>query len=313
MYPVVNLYVLKVYNVNGVGVLGISTCAKLSWDKFKCLSNCSSCIRFYCSICHPKVDAALQFFYSTAKSMKLLSTKLQSLEDNVTKTTQSISSEVAKINDALKFKSSVSLETQVMECSTQVRSNHQASTSEIEMSLSSVLLEEKEISKQCLNLIIHNLDESSDPDGQTKKKDYMDRATSLVKEYLNVPVKVTNGVPLVKKGERQRLLKISLSSDKEKAQVLCNCTKLRNSSHPEYIRKICITPDLTPKQQQRNKALRARLAEMNKNGNQYQIKNSQIVQGQSRSSPCTPPNETVYPCFLTNARSILNKFSNLIP
>ena len=25
----------------------------------------------------------------------------------------------------------------------------------------------------------------------------------------------------------------------------------------------------------------------------------------------TPPNETVFPCFLTNARSILNKFSEL--
>ena len=254
------------------------TCAMLSSDEFKCLSNCSSCIRFYCSICHPKVDAALQFFDSTAKSMMLLSTKLQSLEDNVTKTMQSISRKVAKINDVPKFKSSVSLETQVMECSTQARSNHQASTSEIETSLSSVLLEEKEISKRHLNLIIHNLDESSDPDGQTRKKHDMDHATSLVKDYLNVPVKVTNGVRLGKKGEKQRLLKISLSSNKEKAQVLCNCTKLHNSSHPEHIRKIYITPDLTPKQQQRNKALRARLAEMNKNGNQYQMKNSQIVQ-----------------------------------
>ena len=68
-----------------------------------------------------------------------------------------------------------------MECSTQTRSNHQASTSEIEMSLGSVLSEEKEISKRCLNLIIHNLDESSDPDGQKRKKHDIDRATSLVK------------------------------------------------------------------------------------------------------------------------------------
>ena len=106
----------------------------------------------------------------------------------------------------------------------------------------------------------------------------MDCATSSVKEYLNVPIKVTNGVRLGKKGEKQRLLKISLSSDKEKAQILRDCTKLCNSSHPEHIRKIYITPDLTPKQQQRNTALRARLAEMNKKGNQYQIKNGQIVQ-----------------------------------
>ena len=114
--------------------------------------------------------------------------------------------------------------------------------------LSSVVSREKEISKQCLNLIIHN---SSDPYGQTRKTHDMDRATSLVKEYLNVPVKVIDGVLLGKKDEKQHLLKISLSSDEEKAQVLRNCTKLCNASHPKHIRKIYITPNLTPKQQQK--------------------------------------------------------------
>ena len=43
------------------------------------------------------MDAALQVFNNTAKSMMVLSTKLQSLEDNLTKTTQNIGSEMAKI------------------------------------------------------------------------------------------------------------------------------------------------------------------------------------------------------------------------
>ena len=69
-----------------------------------------------------------------------------------------------------------------------------------------------------------------------------------------------------------------------------------SGSHPDYsmghwvkwvnrcdplstlIRKVYITPDLTPREQQHNKALRACLAEMNKDGKKYLIKNGRIVQ-----------------------------------
>ena len=47
---------------------------------------------------------------------------------------------------------------------------------------------------------------------------------------------------------------------------------------PEDINNIYITPDLTPKEQEHNKALRSKLSEMNKDGNRYRIKNGQIVQ-----------------------------------
>ena len=71
---------------------------------------------------------------------------------------------------------------------------------------------------------------------------------------------------------------MSVESEREKAAILRNCTKLRAKDNPEDIQKVYITPDLTPREQQHNKALRARLAEMNKDGKKYLIKNGRIVQ-----------------------------------
>ena len=44
------------------------------------------------------------------------------------------------------------------------------------------------------------------------------------------------------------------------------------------VQKIYITPDLTLKEQQENKALRSQLYEMNKPNKLYKIKNGKIVQ-----------------------------------
>ena len=74
-----------------------------------------------------------------------------------------------------------------------------------------------------------------------------------------------------------RLLKITVETEKEKASILCNAFKLRNKELPEHLRKIFITPDVTPKEREEHKVLRAKLSEANKSGNNYKIKNGQIV------------------------------------
>ena len=55
-----------------------------------------------------------------------------------------------------------------------------------------------------------------------------------------------------------------------------NSTKLRNKNKLENIRKIYVTPDLTPREQQQNKVLKAELAEKNKDGNKYCIKMARL-------------------------------------
>ena len=71
---------------------------------------------------------------------------------------------------------------------------------------------------------------------------------------------------------------MTVVSEHEKALLLRNCTKLCDKINPEEVRRIYVTPDLTPKEQQQNKALRSQLAEMNKGGRKYWIKNGKIVQ-----------------------------------
>ena len=54
--------------------------------------------------------------------------------------------------------------------------------------------------------------------------------------------------------------------------------KLRGKNFPEYIKSIFVNADLTPLEQQKNKRLRKKLKEMNKEAKNYLIKNGSIVQ-----------------------------------
>ena len=54
--------------------------------------------------------------------------------------------------------------------------------------------------------------------------------------------------------------------------------KLHKQENPEAIKNIYTSPDMTPKEQEANKKLRFELKKLNKDGNQYQIKNGRIVQ-----------------------------------
>ena len=76
---------------------------------------------------------------------------------------------------------------------------------------------------------------------------------------------------------KRRLLKVSVSSLSVKKSILHNSVKLRNKSDPDWMKKVFITPDFTPKEQEANRELRKWLAEMNGSGKVYQIKNRLIV------------------------------------
>ena len=76
-------------------------------------------------------------------------------------------------------------------------------------------------------------------------------------------------------------MKITVSSEAEKATILRNVLKLRKQENPDDVKNIYILPDMTPKEQEINKKLRTELKKLNKDGNQYQIKNGRMVQWRS--------------------------------
>ena len=137
--------------------------------------------------------------------------------------------------------------------------------------------EEREKEKRKLNFIMHNLPECDDADPTNRKTQDISKISSIIDKHLGIPTTITQAKRIGKKREKPRLLKVTVSSSQQKAAVLRNCTKLRKSDVPEDVRRIYITPDLTPKEQALNKALRSELAEKNKDGKKYQIKNGKIV------------------------------------
>jgi len=159
---------------------------------------------------------------------------------------------------------------------------HISSPQDISGMITSALSKEKEKEKWQLNLIVHNLKESQDSDPHKRKESDIKVTKDLFQEYLRVQVNVTNASRIGKKSDninKPHLLKVTVNSTREKVQVLRNCTKLCNKDNlMKSNLSIYGTPDLTPKEQKDNKALRSQLAEVNKSEKLYKIKNRVIVQ-----------------------------------
>lgn len=147
----------------------------------------------------------------------------------------------------------------------------------ISSAVSSVINEEKEKSKRKLNLIIHNLAESSKESGDARRQDDISSTSNIFSKYVGHSAKIEKAFRLGKRKDKPRLLKITVSSEQEKSAILRNCTKLRNSDNPDDIKRIFVTPDLTPSEQAANQKLRKALKEKNKQGNFFRIRHGQIV------------------------------------
>ena len=147
-----------------------------------------------------------------------------------------------------------------------------------------VISEQQEKERRQLNIVVHNIEESLSDSPQVRKQDDIKKVTSIVDKYLAVKCSVTNAVRLGKRqqGAKPRLLKITLASTQEKNSILRNKIQLCKEDNPQEIKKIFITPDLTPVEQKKNKNLREELANLNKEGRKYMIKNGIIVQRGTR-------------------------------
>ena len=147
-------------------------------------------------------------------------------------------------------------------------------TSTLQMTtVKSLLSEEKEKERRKLNLIFHKILESTSEDPLERKAHDIEQINFVLEHYVKVDTQVISAVRLGKKdSEKTRLLKVDVPSEKIKKLVLRNSIKLRDESNPDHIKKIFITPYLTPKEQEENKLLREKLYELNKAGKFYHIK-----------------------------------------
>ena len=118
---------------------------------------------------------------------------------------------------------------------------HPPLSQDISKIITTVLSEEKEKEKRRLNLIIHNFKESQESDPQKRKEVDINESTKLFQNYLGAQVSIFNASRIGKKcdnTDKPCLLNATVSSSREKAQILRNYTKLCNKNNPEEIQNV---------------------------------------------------------------------------
>lgn len=176
--------------------------------------------------------------------------------------------------------------------------------------MSSFMNEEKEKEKRRLNLIVHNIAESSDTDSSKRKEHDASLVDSILKQYLGISTKIEKAIRLGKhpdnsSSDKPRLLKITVSSEHDKAKILRNCTKLSQRENHQEIQKLFITPDLTPHEQETNNKLRTELKELNKEGNLYRIKNGRIIRREHQKWHSRHPNLLLHLWIITQIMYVI--------
>ena len=92
--------------------------------------------------------------------------------------------------------------------------------------VTSFISKEKEKAKRHLNLIVHNIAESTSEDGTTRKKHDVESVSGILQQHLGISATISKAFRLGQRGEKPRLLKITVVSEVEKAKILRNSTKL---------------------------------------------------------------------------------------
>ena len=245
------------------------TCSSISEELLSVVGDIDS-LHWFCSTCDATVSEFIVNSSAVSNSgppTSVIDKKLEAIESKLCQ----------KIDEIEKSLKSYHTSLEEMECSDLPSERQSIATDSVASIAASLVGEEKEKERRQLNLVLHNIEESSSSDGSERKSEDIKKVTSIFEKYLEVSVSVTKAFRIGKRGTKPRLLKISVSSLDDKILVLRNKMKLRNSGNPEYVRKVFVTPDLTPTEQKKSKALRAQLVEMNKGGNNYRIKNGEIV------------------------------------
>jgi len=202
-----------------------------------------------------------------------LTAKVVDLAKDITSNSSQLATLKSQLDELHKGSSAMESEEDVLSDTTGSLTNESVATITV-----GVVDEQRERDKRKLNLILHNVPESAKQSGPERKADDISTINGLLHQHLDFNPTISNAIRLGKKSDRPRLLKVSVATIQEKSTILRNCYKLRNSKNPTYIQKIFSTPDLTPLEQKKDKVLRQKLAEMNKDGKVYKIKNGVIVQ-----------------------------------
>ena len=144
---------------------------------------------------------------------KALSEELSNLRSTIESLKQSIVKQQKQIAE-LQSKLSVEVEPSSPSISTDDPYIHskptQVPSADIPTMVTSLIAEEKVKDKWRLNLIVHQLIESTKTDAQKRKEYDIQEISRVIQNYLGVSASITNTVRLESRGAKPQLLKISV-------------------------------------------------------------------------------------------------------
>lgn len=143
--------------------------------------------------------------------------------------------------------------------------------------LSGVLNDFMDKDRRKLNIVVHNLPESQ-PGNQAE--DDATKVHNIIKEELKLIIKPTKAFRVGKRGDRPRLLIVTLENMEAKLEVLKLASQLRNS--PTWS-NIYLTKDMTWKEREELRKAKAELARRKENGEEnLMIKGLKVVKREPR-------------------------------
>lgn len=116
------------------------------------------------------------------------------------------------------------------------------------------------------NLVLYNMEESKQADGKNREKEDIRKCQQLIQEGIGIEQDFFNIKKAIRLGkwqnsqERPRPLLIRLDDAEEKWNIIKKAKNLKNYTH-HTLKKVIVTLDLTPKEQERDRILRGELKE----------------------------------------------------
>ena len=191
-------------------------CAGLTSSEYSVLSSSSAKIMFFCSLCYSKVPFALKIQDEAVNYQQKIDEKIKLIEGRLSKIPNNITEQLDHCCALIQS----SVDKQDMDCEIIPDVSNKVSSDQISTAVVSLLHDEKEKEKRCMNLIVHNLPESDATSGQDRKQHDISKVTKVFNKHLGLSANVTNAYRLGKKSDKARLLKVSVGSKHERAKIL---------------------------------------------------------------------------------------------
>lgn len=153
----------------------------------------------------------------------------------------------------------------------------------VDAKIAEAMEESKERESRSQNLVFVNIKENNGTEEEAETKD-LEEINKIIQKILPEKdledLQIQQPTRLGKKniGSKPRMLRVTVSSDKAKWNILKNANKINEGTKKAPKDRIYVNPDYTPKQRDNNRKLRDELKERTKNGEtDLMIKGEKIV------------------------------------